>query len=841
MKKTILFPITFLILSYCFGQTELLDPDFGYDGIQVTVIPNGEDKAQQLLLLPEGKTLVIGTSKFDVNREISLAQYLSDGTLDETFGMQGRVIAQEANLGTATILLDATILPDGKIAIINGRNIFLFEPDGTFVEQHSTEGNSPGQAIFQPDGKFLKARPYNSEVLIERYHFNGELDAGFTPLSLDLLHGSFLTSNSAFSLQPNGKVLFGIKYDDQFAIARIHADGSLDNSFGTNGIVYLNDVDGKCLTCQSDGKILVGGQKWGEGSFITRLNDDGSPDESFGADGTLISDHASTIVQLSQNTDGSILALGYVWNASSTNLAIKLTPTGLIDDNFGSNGSAPIESTASFFKKQANQQIVLAGTINNDFAVSRLTADGNFDPNFNEGVPHIMNLGNSIGEIKGIAPTPTGNLAVLGRFSNGPGIVQFDPQGNLDGSFNDYTYNNTYFFSYAAASGMLLQPDGKIIAGAAWSEWPEQDLTYGTMIRLHTDGTVDTSFTEIETGPIRSMALQQDGKILITGHGGGLFSVGSFLTRHLPNGTLDPDFENMQDLPGAENWKVVASLNNGKIIVGGNIGFLESKIVLHGFLPDGSLDEDFGTNGIINLDFGTVDEEIVSLVIQEDQKILILGYVYGKYALLRFHPNGMPDISFGENGVALFDPYPGTFVDLTSVALTADQKIVVAGQLGPWWGGDDFYLALFNPDGSQDSSAVNGGVVITDLGGEDEAANAVAVQADGKIVLAGHADGKPALVRYLADLTVDVIEVGNPEIDQLLIAPNPASHSISIELAESSTRPLDLFIYSSDGKLVEQQQYQRNQLLSVDQLPDGIYFVLAKDGEKVYTSRFVKN
>lgn len=80
-----------------------------------------------------------------------------------------------------------------------------------------------------------------------------------------------------------------------------------------------------------------------------------------------------------------------------------------------------------------------------------------------------------------------------------------------------------------------------------------------------------------------------------------------------------------------------------------------------------------------------------------------------------------------------------------------------------------------------------------------------------------------------------------PEAEQIMFSPNPTSHSLSVELPDVITGPVDLSIFSSDGKLVEKRKYNGKQLLSVEHLPDGSYIVVAKNDSVVFTGRFVKH
>src|SRR5438046_618184 len=153
----------------------------------------------------------------------------------------------------------------------------------------------------------------------------------------------------------------------------------------------------------------------------------------------------------------------------------------------------------------------------------------------------------------------------------------------------------------------------------------------------------------------------------------------------------------------------------------------------------GDLDTTFGTGGRVVTDFGG-SEETPALALQPDGRIVVAGssvLVFGfNFALARYNPDGTLDLSFGQGGRVLTSF--GRSERARSLALQPDGRIVVAGSSG-----FDFALARYNPDGSLDSSFGVGGKVTTDFSGTgrfEEEAHAVALQPDGKIVVAGTAD-----------------------------------------------------------------------------------------------------
>ena len=163
------------------------------------------------------------------------------------------------------------------------------------------------------------------------------------------------------------------------------------------------------------------------------------------------------------------------------------------------------------------------------------------------------------------------------------------------------------------------------------------------------------------------------------------------------------------------------------------------------FAAPGDLDPTFGTDGKTVADFFHNDQAF-AMAVQPDGKFVVAGTTtsdqYGTedFLVARFHPNGSLDTSFGDAGKTRLDLLHG--VDLANaVALQPDGKIVVAGSVRAWGAQfftDSFVLVRFNHDGSLDPTFGSGGKVVTNFFGYQQA-NAVLVQSDGKIVAAGFA------------------------------------------------------------------------------------------------------
>lgn len=180
-----------------------------------------------------------------------------------------------------------------------------------------------------------------------------------------------------------------------------------------------------------------------------------------------------------------------------------------------------------------------------------------------------------------------------------------------------------------------------------------------------------------------------------------------------------------------------------------------SAFALVRYNPDGSLDPTFGTSGKVTTDFpGGGDAN--ALAVQADGKLVAAGVTGGDFALVRYNPDGSLDTSFGTGGTVTTD-FAGNVDIANALIVQADGKLVAAGSTEFF--AVDFAVARYNPDGTLDASFGTGGQAVTDLGGNDRAF-ALAVQ-DGKLVAGGLSfsftgtNGDFGLVRYNADGTLD--------------------------------------------------------------------------------------
>lgn len=156
---------------------------------------------------------------------------------------------------------------------------------------------------------------------------------------------------------------------------------------------------------------------------------------------------------------------------------------------------------------------------------------------------------------------------------------------------------------------------------------------------------------------------------------------------------------------------------------------------------DGTLDPTFDGDGIATTDIGGIDNYIYSLALQSNGMIVAAGYSQDSsdyFVVARYATDGILDTTFGTNGATTtsIGTFPGHDDEGFAVAIQSNGRIVVAGYSNAS-GNYDFALARYNTNGELDMSFGEDGIVLTDIGGDEDGAYALAIQTDGKIVAGG--------------------------------------------------------------------------------------------------------
>jgi len=362
--------------------------------------------------------------------------------------------------------------------------------------------------------------------------------------------------------------------------------------------------------------------------------------------------------------------------------------------------------------------LILLAAISGPFFIAGSTsipADGDLDPSFGTGGIVLTDFNNSTDLASAVALQPDGKMVVVGSTytnNNSSGkdfaLARYNPDGALDTSFGNNGKVTTDFPNRAAAiSAVVVQPDGKIVvAGGVYPLFVfAGDFT---IARYNPDGSLDTSFgaggivTTIFPGDgsfAFALALQPDGRII---------AAGTDFFDFNPGDMSDTDF------------------------------------ALARYNPDGSLDTTFGNGGTVTTDFLGHEDDVFSVLIQPDGKIVAVGSAnspvdYYDFAIARYLANGTLDTTFGTGGKVSTD-FGNNDLDIAyAAALQPDGKIVAAGTTVFDFGvQQQFALTRSNFDGTLDTTFGTGGLVLIDFGSFAQSANAVLIQPDGKIITVGY-------------------------------------------------------------------------------------------------------
>lgn len=346
-------------------------------------------------------------------------------------------------------------------------------------------------------------------------------------------------------------------------VARYNPDGSLDGSFGIGGFATIAGHGGhatyfKAVAIQGDGKIVAAGHFSESGGctgarlFVVRYNSDGTLDTTFGTNGVVeflyycFQDSNGYNNSIAIQNDGKIIVAGSSITQSNNFdfAAARLNTNGSLDTSFSLDGLATFsigsgnEEAYSIAINPVSGKIVLAGysyssSTNNDFALIMLNSSGLFDWSFNGNGKVTTNTGGNDAAYS-VAFQTNGKIIAGGRQSNGSNgtdfsLARYNANGTLDTGFGTGGKVATAFSAYYdSAFGIALQSDGKIVAAGYGADNNNLNTSYNfALARYNTNGTLDTTFSgdgkqmtdfNINTDIGQALAIQADGKILVAGY-----------------------------------------------------------------------------------------------------------------------------------------------------------------------------------------------------------------------------------------------------------------------------------------------------------------------------------
>ncbi len=636
---------------------------------------------------------------------------MADGDIDPTFGMGGKVVPGQFS-GFDSIY-DTVIQPDGKIVVAG-------ESDFSFV--------------------------------LGRYTSNGQLDAtfgtsGVVRVSTPVWAGGFRKGDRiALALQTDGKIVLGgtvigsAGAGSDFGLMRFTSNGASDTSFGTNGLV-TTDIDNgdtnvgsqstrrqnylRDIALQPDGKILgVGGLLIGSEVFFesgspatVRYNVDGSLDASFGSGGVVKLGGDALAIQ----PDGKIIiAGGPAYQFVTTNFhgdqhpmtVRRLNSNGTIDTSFN---RAPTVGNTTFAPGMVGQAFNFDGS-------GDAVSIGN-PPALHYTITFSIEAWVKRGST--VATSSSGNGVIFGWGPDGY-VFGIKPDGHLFLS-KDAKDNNIEDDTETVSNTV-------VVSDTNFHHIAVTSTSGNTGVNFYVDGVADTPR---RYQPVYRFDNNSNAAI---GAEGGAFG-GSFL------GLVDELNIYSTVLTQAQIQSIFSAGSAGKCKPGAPApGCVAVPIGLNAWYPgDGDTSEIGGGVGSLAFAnfFNKLEATARDVLIQPDGRIVAAGYTFSNTtgnpkvcALARFNDDGTPDTSFDGDGKLTTNA--GGYSEINRIALQPDGSIVAAGVKNLYTGTDDFLVMRYQSFGALDPNFGTGGMVSTDFGaGRRDWANALALQADGRIIAAG--------------------------------------------------------------------------------------------------------
>lgn len=403
MKKTFISLMLATCSMFVNAQSGSLDQSFKGNGIITGNYTSGNNSADAMVIQPDGKIIVAGATGYSSGINTGLSRFNTDGSIDTTFGIDGKM--NFSSNWIKSYIYDMHLQSDGKIVVGGYR-------------YNNTEG----------------------DFLLARINVDGTMDTSFGTNGVATFDNGGSEVAESFEIMQDGNFIISGYTDDNFTMAKVKSNGSIDQTFGQNGWLIAEFVDlptySKSTSINAAGRIVLAG--FGMDGYTNKavfavmaFNPDGTMDSSFGEDGKVSfhvgydNDFGLRVLQLE---DGKILIGGHSyfdkWPLRYEIAVTKLNADGTFDMSYGTEGifkTRFLEDGENYLQDMALQEdgkLVITGTANedgaNDFGVTRVTANGQLDETFGESGKVITKIDDNYGVSYNIALQSDGKIVVSG-------------------------------------------------------------------------------------------------------------------------------------------------------------------------------------------------------------------------------------------------------------------------------------------------------------------------------------------------------------------------------------------------------------------------------------------
>jgi uncharacterized delta-60 repeat protein len=684
------------------------------------------------------------------------------GALDASFGDAGRVAIDFG--GGSESATDAAIDAHGRIVTVgNGGGFFIaarFAPNGTLDTTFGTEGH------------------IRSDLLGTDHARAVAIDSQGRILVAGSSQGTYNSVNETYA-----------------AVARYLVDGSLDTSFGDDGVTYLNLGSGTehfaDLVVLSDDSIVLAATARNSSTSnddftLVKLDHAGVFADTFGTSGTngiVRTDFGSTdtATALLLLADGDLLVTGSTGTTTRSFAAARYSPAGALrTSTFGtsgkviqaySGGSAVNTSAVEL----ADGSLVLGGTItvsgNQDFGLLKLDNAGVVQGS--GWVRTAVGTGND--GLQSLAVDVEGGIVASGYRANGTSwsatydmaLMRYDAALDVDTDFGTSgIVTLDYYGRHDSVQKLLTDADGKLLAAG----YTQIRANYNFAVaRFLDDGTLDVSFNggtatadfASESSMGESVAIDELGRIVALASGAYNIgypssTTGSYhLARLWGDGSLDASFgqEGLVTFGTGstafeyDRPRQLRLLEDGNMLVAGEAGYFSPAYLMR-LTETGELDTSFGANqtGIATTDPAKLSRLGQIAVNAADGSIFVAGsFLTSSYdwalSLAKFTAAGVVDTTFGNQGYIDLTAAVGNGLEMEAIAFQSDGKILIAGTgISNYGSQQAAFITRFNSDGTLDINfGVSGGVQALQYGSENTTVRGMLVLPDDKILLSGTA------------------------------------------------------------------------------------------------------